>query len=162
MSGFHQPLKIYIRGCLNTTHRSFKYTHISHEAHRTKMFLNSVVLYLIYVKINHHINCKDFIQLFPKLFSPILSWFGLVNTLRPSLNGGHCTDDNFKRVFLNENVKISIEISLKPVPKGRINIIPSLVQIMAWRWPGNKPLSEPSMFRSPTHICVNRPQWVKE
>ena len=32
---------------------------------------------------------------------------------------------------------------------------------MAWRRPGAKPLSEPAMVRSPTHICVARPQWVK-
>ena len=47
------------------------------------------------------------------------------------------------------------------IPKGRINNIPALVQIMAWRWPGDKPLSEPMMVSLPTHICVTRPQWVK-
>ena len=31
---------------------------------------------------------------------------------------------------------------------------------MAWRRPGDKPLSEPMMVSSPTHICVTRPQWV--
>ena len=38
----------------------------------------------------------------------------------------------FKRIFLNENIPISIEISLKFVPRGPINNIPVLVQIMAW------------------------------
>ena len=33
---------------------------------------------------------------------------------------------------------------------------------MAWRRPGDKPLSEPMMFRLPTHICITRPQWVKK
>ena len=32
---------------------------------------------------------------------------------------------------------------------------------MAWRRPGDKPLSEPMMVRLVTHICVTRPQWVK-
>ena len=32
---------------------------------------------------------------------------------------------------------------------------------MAWRRPGDKPLSEPMMVSLPTHICVIRPQWVK-
>ena len=41
-----------------------------------------------------------------------------------------------------------------------INNIPTLVQIMAWRRPGNKPLSEPMMVILLTHICVTRPQWV--
>ena len=27
-------------------------------------------------------------------------------------------------------------------PKGPINYIPTLFQVMAWRWPGDKPLSE--------------------
>ena len=47
------------------------------------------------------------------------------------------------------------------VPKSSINNIPALVQIMAWRRPGDKPLSEPMMVNLPTHICVTRPQWVK-
>ena len=44
-----------------------------------------------------------------------------INTLRPRQNGRHFTDDTFKHIFLNENVRISIKISLKFVPKGPIN-----------------------------------------
>ena len=84
-----------------------------------------------------------------------------VKTLRPRQNGCHFADDTFKRIFMNENARISINISLNFVPKGLINNIPALVQIMAWGRPGNKPLSEPMMVRLPTHICVTRPQWVK-
>ena len=51
---------------------------------------------------------------------------------------------------------------MKFVPKGPINIIPALVQIMAWRRPGDKPLSEPMMVSLPTHICITRPQWVNK
>ena len=64
--------------------------------------------------------------------------------------------------FLNENVWFPIKISLKFVPKDPINNIPSLIQIMAWRRPGDKPLSEPMMVSLPTHICVARPQWVNK
>ena len=85
----------------------------------------------------------------------------IVNSLRPRQNGRHFADDTFKRLFQNENVWISIKISLKFVPKAPINNIPSLVQIMAWRRPGGKPLSEPMMVSLPTHICVTLPQWVK-
>ena len=84
-----------------------------------------------------------------------------LNTLRPRQNGRHFPDDIFKWIFLNENVWISINISMKFVPRGPINNILTLVQIMAWRRPGDKPLSEPMMVRLPTHICVTRPQWVK-
>ena len=85
-----------------------------------------------------------------------------LNTLGPGRNRRHFADDIFKSIFLNENRWISIKISLKFVPKGPINNIPALVQIMAWRRPGDKPSSEPMMISLPTHICVTRPQWVKE
>ena len=58
-------------------------------------------------------------------------------------NGRYFPDDIFKCLFLNETAWISIKISLKFLPKGPINNIPALVQIMAWRGQGNKPLSEP-------------------
>ena len=51
---------------------------------------------------------------------------------------------------------------MKFVPKGPINNILALVQKMAWRRPGDKPLSEPMMISLLTHICVIRPQWVKQ
>ena len=71
-----------------------------------------------------------------------------INTLRPRRNG-HFADDTFKRIFFNENIWIPIKISLKFVPNGSINNIPALVQIMAWRRPGDKPLSDPMMFNLP-------------
>ena len=55
-------------------------------------------------------------------------------------------------IFVNKNARISSKISLNFVPKG-----PALVQIMAWRRPGNKRLSEPIFISLPTHICVTRP-----
>ena len=92
----------------------------------------------------------------------VITLFNLscVNTLRPRQNGRHFTDDIFKCIFLNENVWIPSKISLKFVPQGTINNIPALVQIMAWRRPGDKPSSGPMMVRLRTHICVTRPQWV--
>ena len=66
------------------------------------------------------------------------------NTLRPIQNGRQFPDDISKCIFLNENVWISIKISLKFVPKCPI-IFPALVQIVAWRRPVDKPLSEPMM-----------------
>ena len=84
----------------------------------------------------------------------------LINTLRPRQNGRLFADDTLKRIFLNENIRISITFSQKFVPKGPINNIPALVQIMTWRRSGGKPLSEPMMVSLLTHICVTRPQWV--
>ena len=88
-------------------------------------------------------------------------WPDNFNTLRPGQNGRHFPDDLFQCIFLNENVWIAIKISLKFVSKCLIVNIPALVQIMAWRRLGDKPLSEPMIVRLPTHICVIRPQWVK-
>ena len=87
-------------------------------------------------------------------------WPQWVNTLRPRRNGQNFADDILKRIFFDENVWISIKISLEFVPGGPINNIPALVQIMAWRRSGDKPLSETMMVSLPTHIWVTRPQWV--
>ena len=62
--------------------------------------------------------------------------------------------------FLQLKLLIFINTSLKFVPKVRINNIPILVQIIAWRRPGDKPLSGPAMVSLLTHICVTRPQWI--
>ena len=85
-----------------------------------------------------------------------------IYSLRPRQNGRRFADDTFKRIFLNETVWILIKISLKFVPRVPINNIPALVQIMAWRRPGDKPLSEPTLIGLLTHICVTRPQWVND
>ena len=52
------------------------------------------------------------------------------NTLRPRQNGRHFPDDIYKYIFLTEK-SINFKISLKFVPKCKINNIPALVQIMA-------------------------------
>ena len=98
--------------------------------------------------IGHVYSCPDLI-------------INIVNSLRPRQNRRHFADDVFKCNLLNESVWISIENSLRFVPKGPINNIPALVQIMAWRRSGDKPLSEPIMVSLLAHICVTRPQWVK-
>ena len=90
----------------------------------------------------------------------VLTNYRYLITLRPIQNGRYFPDDIFECIFLKENIWIPIKISLRFVPKSPINNIPALVQIMAWRWPGDKPLSEPMLVRLPTHICVTWPQWV--
>ena len=54
-------------------------------------------------------------------------------------------DDNFKCTLLNENDRILIRISLKFVPKSPIDNKTALVQVMAWRQTGDKPLPEPML-----------------
>ena len=89
------------------------------------------------------------------------NWYFLhFNTLTSRQNGPHFADDVFKCIFSNENVWISLTISLKLIPKVPLNNIPALFQIMAWRRSGDKPLFEPMMVSSLTHIWVTRPQRV--
>ena len=83
-----------------------------------------------------------------------------VNTLRPRQDGRHSADNIFICIFFNEYCCILIEFPLKYVRKGPIDNNPALVQIMAWRRSGDKPLSEPMVISLPTHICVTQPQWV--
>ena len=56
-------------------------------------------------------------------------------------------DDTLKCIFLKGNDRIPIQFSLKFVLKGPIDNNPALVQIMAWRRTGDKPLSEPMLTR---------------
>ena len=53
-----------------------------------------------------------------------LFWEEYFNTLRPREIGRHFAEDTLKCIFLNEYVWISIEISVKFVPKGPVNNIP--------------------------------------
>ena len=83
-----------------------------------------------------------------------------VTTLRPIQNWCHFTDNIFKCIFMNEDVRILFKISLKVVPKGPVYNIPALVLIKACCRPGNTPLSEPMMVSLLTLICITRPPWV--
>ena len=66
------------------------------------------------------------------------SYLKALKTLRPRQNGRHFVGDISKCIFLNENIWIWINISLKFVPKGHIHNIPSLVQILTWCQTGKK------------------------
>ena len=54
-------------------------------------------------------------------------------------------DDKFKYIFMNENDRIPIRISLKFGHKSLIDNKPALVQAMAWRRIGDKPLPDPML-----------------
>ena len=82
----------------------------------------------------------------------------VVNTLRLRQNCYHFGDDILKYILLIETASISLKILLTFVPKIRINNILALVQMMPWRRPGDKLLSEPMMVSILTHICISRSQ----
>ena len=51
--------------------------------------------------------------------------------------------DTIKFIVLNENDKVPIRISLKFVRGSPVDNNQALVQVMAWRRTGDKPLPEP-------------------
>ena len=56
-------------------------------------------------------------------------------------------DGIFNCIYLNEKDRIAIQISLKYIPRSPIDNKAALVQVMAWRRIGDKPLSEPMLTR---------------
>ena len=54
-------------------------------------------------------------------------------------------NDIFKCIFLNENGRILIPISLQLFRMSPIDNKPALIQVMAWRRIGDKPLPKPMM-----------------
>ena len=77
----------------------------------------------------------------------VLDTFVFFNSSAPGQNGHHFADDIFKCVCVNEDISILIQISLKFVPKGLIYNKAALVQAMAWRRTGDKPLPEPMLIQ---------------
>ena len=61
-------------------------------------------------------------------------------------------DDIFKCIFINENLRILMHISLKFGPSGPVYNNPSLVQIMTWRRAGNI-ISTNDGLISLKHMC---------
>ena len=62
-----------------------------------------------------------------EILNNTLGYAKLEYHIKAETNGRHFLDDIFKWIFLNENVLISIKISLKFFPKGQIINIPALV-----------------------------------
>ena len=68
-----------------------------------------------------------------------------INSSPPGQNGHLFADDIFVYIFVNEKCCIWITISLKFVPEGPFDCNSALVQIMASRTIGGKPLSAPML-----------------
>ena len=69
-----------------------------------------------------------------------------LNTLRLRQNGHHFADNILKIIFSNKNSVFFFNWNFTEISSWGFNWqISSLVQIMAWCWIGDKPLSEPIM-----------------
>ena len=136
-------------------------TKLSYEIHATWECILPLVLEITCGMLRRAVSLMNNTPAYRVMrFSPCLI-IHYYNSLRPRQDGRHFPDYIFQCIFLNENVWFLNNMSLNFVPKSLMKDIPALVQIMAWRSLGDKPLSEPMMFSLPTHICVTRPHWVK-
>ena len=70
-------------------------------------------------------------------------------TKRPRFRTRHFQMDFLEWICMNVDYNF-IEVG----SYGSIGDIPALVQMMAWRRPGAKPLSEPVMVSLPTNKCI--------
>ena len=70
----------------------------------------------------------------------------VVNTLKPGQNKQNFAGDIFKYNFLNENVYMSVQISLKIVYHGMIEQDASLIRVVIASWPGKA-------YRITHHLC---------
>ena len=68
--------------------------------------------------------------------------------ISPGQNGHHFTNDIFECIFLNENIRILIQFSMKFVPKGPIDNKSASVEVLACRFFGTKSLHEPMLTQS--------------
>ena len=83
------------------------------------------------------IGCFVFVRKHPVLTHPTLDKMAII-----------LADDIFNCIFLNENDRILIQISLKYVSSSPTDNKPALLLVMAWRRRGDKPLP----WRMMTHF----------
>ena len=88
----------------------------------------------------------------PQIWASIGSCNGLCSCHNGMLNSKPC------KHYTQSSLATFYVDPLQLVPKGPINNIPALVQIMAWCQPGDKPFSEPMMVSLLMHICVTLPE----
>ena len=109
---------------------------------------------MVLISSLHFVEMNDIHNVLHYLPLSFLEW--AFNTLKPPFR-----KRSFQMFFLEWKCMIFfIKISLKFVPKGQINNISALVEVMARRRSGDRLSSEPMMVRLTTHVCVTRPQWV--
>ena len=135
-------------------------THIGIQEHSVSMSRRNNFTYNGYILSRHNFSMFKLKNTTTQLAHECEILGVFVNTLRPRQDERHFADDIFTCIYFNENCCILIIFSLKYARKGPIDNNPALVQSMAWRRSGDKPLAEPMMISLPTHICVTRPQWV--
>ena len=109
---------------------------------------------------NCHIITKQFSYWLLILPLITLQWYLVqLNTVSSEKNGQQFSDKIFKCILLNANSCMLIEISLKFVSEGPIDVKSALVETMVCNWTGAKPLPEPMM--TTMFYGITGPQRVK-
>ena len=85
----------------------------------------------------------------------------ILTHLPPGQNSRHFRRRHFKCIFLYKNDRIPIWISMKFVPRCPIDNITAFVQLMAWRRPGDKPITEPMLTHFIDAYMGHSGRWVK-
>ena len=92
-----------------------------------------------------------------------IRWDWLLTHLPIDKMTANLSDDIFKYIFFDEKYSISIRISLKFVPRGLIDNRPVLVQVIAWRRTGDKPLPEQTLTQfTDACICGTWGRWINK
>ena len=88
-----------------------------------------------------------------------VTWASRLTYFPPDKMDAILADDIFKRILLNENARIPIEISLICVFKGSIDNKPALVQVMAWHRIATSHYLNQCWPDTLTHICGTSGRW---
>ena len=143
----HEPISWKLDGC-------------PHQLHSASLCILGLLKEIIHQSKKQYKGCSpakmerdiDVFSAGNKVWQALIFSTASIIPLRPRQNGRHFVDDISKCVFLDENIRISIDISLKFVPRGPTNNISALVQIIAWCRPGDRPLSDLLVVSLLTHI----------
>ena len=100
-----------------------------------------------------HVSMEVWNNAYPGFF--FQKWFSTqwVNSSILGQNGRHFAHDTFKCIIINEMFCVLNRISVKFIPKGLNYNKSTLVQVMAWCRPGDKPLPG-QMMTQPTDACI--------
>ena len=79
----------------------------------------------------------------------------MLNTVTPDQNYRHFADGFSKCILSSGKFDVLFPMSPKFAPWGPIDSSPTLVQAMAWRWTGGKPLIEPMVIK------FNDAKWLR-
>ena len=136
-------------------------THLSWKLHPVR-YLSTLTTFCVATPSVRCVHCTEGSALLLLIFLLwVFCFFLHIYVSLTRQNCRHFADDIFKCIFLNKGIWISFKSSFKFVSMVRFNNIPALVLIMAWRRPGDKPLSGPMMVSLLTHICATRPRHIE-